>query len=112
MERAFENQAPGYGRMALGIARGIKAKVSAVFIALKLPKPLVTVMTWAILISLGLALAGVIFFAAFLYFMLMGKQSQHVAEENPDGCDYPDYLSRPEFSDHPGNFYHQHWEHD
>lgn len=80
MERIFEAQNAGYGQMILGFASATKAKVSAVLTALKLPKPLVTVMTWAILISLGLMLAGLIAVVALIYFALTSS-SQSKAEQ-------------------------------
>ena len=85
MERIFEAQNAGYGQMVLGFASATKAKVSTVLTTLKLPKPLVTVMTWAILISLGLMLAGLIAFVALIYFALTSKSgaaSESLQEKN------------------------------
>ncbi len=70
MERIFEAQNVGYGQMMLGVARTTRAKVSGVFTALKLPRFLVSVLTWGVLISLGLMLAGLVAFAMFFYYMI------------------------------------------
>lgn len=70
MERIFEAHNAGYGQMVLGIARTTKAKVSGVFTALKLPRFLVSVLTWGVLISFGLMLVGLVAFAMFLYYMI------------------------------------------
>ena len=70
MERIFETQSAGYWQMMLGVARATKAKVSGVFTALKLPKFLVSMLTWGILLSLGLMLAGLVAFAVFFYYMI------------------------------------------
>lgn len=70
MERIFETQNAGYGQMVLGVARATKAKVSGVFTALKLPRFLVSVLTWGVLISFGLTLVGLVAFAMFLYYMI------------------------------------------
>ncbi|HZJ97488.1 MAG TPA: hypothetical protein VFD12_06605 [Oligella sp.] len=70
MERIFEAQNMGYGQMMLGVARTTRAKVSGVFTALKLPRFLVSVLTWGVLISLGLMLAGLVAFAIFFYYMI------------------------------------------
>ena len=70
MERIFEAQNMGYGQMMLGVARTTRAKVSGVFTALKLPRFLVSVLTWGVLISLGLMLAGLVAFAMFFYYMI------------------------------------------
>ena len=69
MERIFEAQNVGYGQMMLGVARTTRAKVSGVFTALKLPRFLVSVLTWGVLISLGLMLAGLVGFAMCFYYM-------------------------------------------
>ncbi len=70
MERIFETQSAGYGQMVLGIARATKTKVSGDFTALKLPKFLVSMLTWGVLISLGSMLAGLIAVVALIYFAL------------------------------------------
>ena len=80
MERIFETQNAGYGQMVLGVARATKAKVSGVFTALKLPRFLVSMLTWGVLISLGLMLAGLIAFVALIYFALTSS-SQSKAEQ-------------------------------
>ncbi len=112
MERIFETQNAGYGQMILGVARTTKAKVSGVFTALKLPKFLVSMLTWGILLSLGLMLAGLVAFVVFFYYMItssgQSKTNQQAAKEESDDP----YLYRPEFSDHPGNLYYQHWDHE
>ncbi len=112
MERIFETQSAGYGQMMLGVARATKAKVSGVFTALKLPKFLVSMLTWGVLLSLGLMLAGLIAFVALIYFALtnssQSETNQQTAKEETDDS----YLYRPEFSDHPGNLYYQHWDHE
>lgn len=94
MERIFEAQNAGYGQMVLGFASATKAKVSTVLTALKLPKPLVTVMTWAILISLGLMLAGLIAFVALIYFALTRKSdSADVVSADNVYCPWEDPTS-------------------
>src|SRR5690554_5367118 len=70
MERIFETQNAGYRQIILGVARTTKAKVSEVFTALKLPRFLVSMLTWGVLISLGLMLAGLVAFAMFFYYMI------------------------------------------
>ena len=80
MERIFETQNAGYGQMVLGVARATKAKVSGVFTALKLPRFLVCMLTWGVLTSLGLMLAGLIAFVALIYFALTSS-SQSKAEQ-------------------------------
>lgn len=84
MERIFEAQNAGYGQMVLGVARTTKAKVSGLFTALRLPKIVVSILTWALLLSIGLMLAGLIAFAAFIYFMLTSSgqsKAEQLAEE-------------------------------
>ena len=84
MERIFETQSAGYGQMMLGVARATKAKVSGVFTALKLPKFLVSMLTWGILLSLGLMLAGLVAFAVFFYYMITSSgqsKADQLAEE-------------------------------
>ncbi len=86
MERIFETQSAGYGQMMLGVARTTKAKVSGVFTALRLPKIVVSILTWALLLSIGLMLAGLIAFAAFIYFMLTSSgQKSKDGELHEDG---------------------------
>ena len=84
MERIFETQSAGYGQMMLGVARATKAKVSGVFTALKLPKFLVSMLTWGILLSLGLMLAGLVAFVVFFYYMITSSgqsKADQLAEE-------------------------------
>ena len=84
MERIFETQNAGYGQMILGVARTTKAKVSGVFTALKLPKFLVSMLTWGILLSLGLMLAGLVAFVVFFYYMITSSgqsKADQLAEE-------------------------------
>lgn len=85
MERIFETQNAGYGQMVLGVARATKTKVGGFFTALKLPRFLVSVLTWGVLISLGLMLAGLIAFVALIYFALTSKSgaaSESLQEKN------------------------------
>ena len=84
MERTFESQSSGYGRMVLGVIRATKAKVSGFFTALRLPKIVVSMLTWALLISIGLMLAGLVAFAAFIYFMLTNSDQKSKAEQLAD----------------------------
>ena len=94
MERIFEAQNMGYGQMMLGVARTTKAKVSGVFTALKLPKFLVSVLTWGILISLGLMLAGLIAFVALIYFAVTRKSdSADVVSADNVYCPWEDPTS-------------------
>lgn len=84
MERTFESQSSGYGRMVLGVIRATKAKVSGFFTAFGLPKIVVSILTWALLLSVGLMLAGLIVFAAFVYFAITSKHgsgSEYRSEE-------------------------------
>ncbi|AKX57698.1 hypothetical protein [Thiopseudomonas alkaliphila] len=84
MERIFGTQNAGYGQMVLGFAQSVKAKVSDLLTALKLPKPLVNVLTWGVLIGLGLMLAGLIAFVTFVYFMLTNSNQKSKAEQLAD----------------------------
>ncbi len=94
MERIFETQNAGYGQMILGFARTTKAKVSGVFTALKLPKFLVSMLTWGVLISLGLMLAGLIAVVALIYFALTRKSdSADVVSANNVYCPWEDPTS-------------------
>lgn len=94
MERIFEAQNAGYGQMILGVARATKKKVSGVFTALKLPRFLVSVLTWGILISLGLMLAGLIAFVALIYFALTRKSdSADVVSADNVYCPWEDPTS-------------------
>ena len=94
MERIFEAQNMGYGQMMLGVARTTRAKVSGVFTALKLPRFLVSVLTWGILISLGLMLAGLIAFVALIYFALTRKSdSADVVSADNVYCPWEDPTS-------------------
>ena len=94
MERIFEAQNAGYGQMILGVARATKKKVSGVFTALKLPRFLVSVLTWGILISLGLMLAGLIAFVALIYFAVTRKSdSADVVSANNVYCPWEDPTS-------------------
>lgn len=94
MERIFEAQNAGYGQTVLGVARATKKKVSGVFTALKLPRFLVSVLTWGILISLGLMLAGLIAFVALIYFALTRKpDSADVVSADNVYCPWEDPTS-------------------
>lgn len=94
MERIFETQNAGYGQMVLGVARATKAKVSGVFTALKLPKFLVSMLTWGVLLSLGLMLAGLIAFVALIYFALTRKSdSADVVSADNVYCPWEDPTS-------------------
>ena len=94
MERIFETQNVGYGQMMLGVARTTKAKVSGVFTALKLPKFLVSMLTWGVLLSLGLMLAGLIAFVALIYFALTRKSdSADVVSTDNVYCPWEDPTS-------------------
>lgn len=94
MERIFEAQNAGCGQMILGVARTTKAKVSGVFTALKLPRFLVSVLTWGVLISLGLMLAGLIAFVALIYFALTRKSdSADVVSADNVYCPWEDPTS-------------------
>ncbi len=94
MERIFEAQNAGYGQMILGVARATKKKVSGVFTALKLPRFLVSVLTWGILISLGLMLAGLIAFVALIYFAVTRKSdSADVVSADNVYCPWEDPTS-------------------
>ena len=94
MERIFETQNAGYGQMVLGVARTTKAKVSGVFTALKLPKFLVSMLTWGVLISLGLMLAGLIAVVALIYFALTRKSdSADVVSADNVYCPWEDPTS-------------------
>ena len=94
MERIFETQNAGYGQMILGVARTTKAKVSGVFTALKLPKFLVSMLTWGILLSLGLMLAGLVAFVALIYFALTRKSdSADVVSADNVYCPWEDPTS-------------------
>lgn len=94
MERIFETQNVGYGQMMLGVARTTKAKVSGVFTALKLPKFLVSMLTWGVLLSLGLMLAGLIAFVALIYFALTRKSdSADVVSADNVYCPWEDPTS-------------------
>lgn len=105
MERIFEAQNVGYGQMMLGVARTTKAKVSGVFTALKLPRFLVSVLTWGVLISLGLMLAGLVFFVAVIYSMLtnsgQSKADQLADELREEGRQ--EALARWEYYMHLGD---------
>lgn len=105
MERIFETQNVGYGQMMLGVARTTKAKVSGVFTALKLPKFLVSMLTWGVLISLGLMLAGLIAFVALIYFALtnsgQSKADQLADELREEGRQ--EALARWEYYMHLGD---------
>lgn len=57
-------------RKATGVGRGIKGWISRVLTAMKLPAPLVKVLTWAILIFFGLLVLAVIVFAVFAIFVM------------------------------------------
>lgn len=84
MERIFETQNAGYGQMMLGVARATKAKVNGVFTALKLPRFMVSMLTWGVLLSLGLMLAGLVAFAVFFYYMITSSgqsKADQLAEE-------------------------------
>ena len=93
MERIFGTQNAGYGQMVLGFARSVKAKVSDLLTALKLPKPLVNVLTWGVLIGLGLMLAGLIVFVTFVYFMLTSKPEKASAVTQEKYCPLEDPTS-------------------
>ncbi|MDY7218529.1 hypothetical protein TOI97_02890 [Denitrificimonas sp. JX-1] len=105
MERIFEAQNAGYGQMMLGVARTTKQKVSGVFTALKLPRFLVSVLTWGVLISLGLMLAGLVFFVAVIYSMLtnsgQSKADQLADELREEGRQ--EALARWEYYMHLGD---------
>lgn len=92
MERTFESQSSGYGRMVLGVIRATKAKVSGFFTAFGLPKIVVSMLTWALLISIGLMLAGLVAFAAFVYFAITSK-SEAVADVGGKYCPMEDPTS-------------------
>ena len=70
--------------MVLGFARSVKTKVSDLLTALKLPKPLFNVLTWGVLIGLGLLLTGLIVFVTFVYFMLTNLNQKSKAEQLAD----------------------------
>ncbi len=94
MERIFEAQNAGYRQIILGVARTTKAKVSEVFTALKLPRFLVSMLTWGVLISLGLMLAGLIAFVALIYFALTRKSdSADVVSADNVYCPWEDPTS-------------------
>lgn len=94
MERIFEAQNAGYGQMVLGVARTTKAKVSGLFTALKLPRFLVSMLTWGVLLSLGLMLAGLIAFVALIYFALTRKSdSADVVSADNVYCPWEDPTS-------------------
>ena len=85
MERIFEAKNAGYGQMMLGVARTTKAKVSGVFTALKLPRFLVSVLTWGVMLTLALTLLGLIAFVTFIYFMIKNSgqsKADQLADED------------------------------
>lgn len=104
MDRIFETQSTGYGQFVLGIARATKAKVYRVFTALKLPRLLASALTWGVLISIGLMLAGLIAFAAFVYFMVTSKSgSDPIGQGNERGAAT---IYSPEYSHLGQNVHH------
>lgn len=105
MERIFETHNAGYGQMVLDVARATKAKVSGVFTALKLPKPLVSLLTWGVLFSLGLMLAGLIVFVAFIYYMITnsGKTKADQLADEFQGEGRKEALARWEYQQHLGD---------
>ncbi|AKX51359.1 hypothetical protein AKN92_07515 [Thiopseudomonas alkaliphila] len=106
MERIFGTQNAGYGQIALGVARSVKTKVSSLFTALKLPKPLVNVLTWGVLIGLGLMLAGLIAFVTFVYFMLTSKSGSDSMKQEDENESSAATMYSPEHSHLEQNIYH------
>ena len=94
MERIFEAKNAGYGQMVLGVARTTKKKVSGVFTALKLPRFLVSVLTWGVMLTLALTLLGLIAFVTFIYFALTRKSdSADVVSADNVYCPWEDPTS-------------------
>ncbi len=106
MERIFETQNAGYGQMVLGVARTTKAKVSGAFTALKLPKFLVSMLTWGVLISLGLMLAGLIAFVALIYFALTSKSGSDSMGQGDESESSAAAIYSPEHSYLGQNIHH------
>lgn len=90
MERIFGTQNAGYGQMVLGFARSVKAKVSDLLTALKLPKPLVNVLTWGVMLTLALTLLGLIAFVTFIYFMIKNSYKKNETGQHVDICPEPE----------------------
>lgn len=67
MSNMFEAKTTGdYGQRLVSLTRSIKAKISSSLTILRLPKVLVNILTWIILLSLGVILFGIVAFGVII----------------------------------------------
>lgn len=73
MEHTTDNKIWAGGRLLLGLARNFKSWLSLKLTALALPKVLVSILTWGVLLSLGALLLGTLVFVGI--FLAAHEQS-------------------------------------
>lgn len=66
MKQTFGDKILAGGSLALGLASDARVWLSRKLTALGLPKALVSILTWGVLLSLGAVLLGIIAFGVFL----------------------------------------------
>lgn len=88
MNNKFENKTSSYWLLLASIARGTKAKVSSGLTALRIPKALVSILTWAVLISLGAALLGFLAFGALILAAYNQSKEDNSRKTTVDSFDY------------------------
>ena len=103
MKQTFDDKILAGGSLVLGLASDTRVWLSRKLTALGLPKALVSVLIWGILLSLGTVLLGIIVFGVFLMIVSRTEKKKKVIL---DADDYESLKSQAQVEGQLGEWMH------